>query len=451
MKKKTSFTAALWWILALAIAGIFLMITSPKESRESEAENRMLQGFPTLSLQGVFSADYMNDFENFLTDAFFSRDEVISFTNRLIGTFSVLSKDDELAAKTAEMEKELQGANIQAEDEKTSDIIPGVIDMGVTEQEKPEQESDESEIQIAASGEIPLTENTSYLWYERTDGTITINYTYELSKIKTYSKTLRRMQEYLPDDGLIFFTQVPLANMASRWSTQQDSYSGWGSSVETMLESCLEDTERIHVISTYDILEPYICGDTPMFYTTDHHWTAEGAYKVAAEMIKITGMPVIPYEEYSYKSIVSAAEENGYHDTFNALYPLLPVHSYIMTDRDEAEEINLMNYNSTTYRVYMNDTRLPWRKVTTGANTGRKCLIICDSFGNAFAPWMLPYYDEVHMADFRKGSYSVSKSGGYIGQMIRYHEIDDVYIITSTANGLRKDNSIEYLRIYLEK
>ena len=34
---------------------------------------------------------------------------------------------------------------------------------------------------------------------------------------------------------------------------------------------------------------------------------------------------------------------------------------------------------------------------------------------------------------------------------MEYHQIDDVYIVTSTANGLRKDNSIVYLRKYLEE
>jgi len=40
-------------------------------------------------------------------------------------------------------------------------------------------------------------------------------------------------------------------------------------------------------------------------------------------------------------------------------------------------------------------------------------------------------------------------AGGTIGYMISHYKIDDVYIITSTANGLRKDNSIKFLRKYL--
>ena len=53
------------------------------------------------------------------------------------------------------------------------------------------------------------------------------------------------------------------------------------------------------------------------------------------------------------------------------------------------------------------------------------------------------------MCDFRVNYYDKAAAGGSIGENIAYHGIDDVYIITSTANGLRKDNSLKYLPMYL--
>ena len=462
MKHKLSFKVAVWWVLACAIAGVFLMCTSEKEDHISEAENRMLQGFPTLSAKTLFNDEFTTQFDAFLSDNFFARDGVVSFTNGLLDGFSVLSADDALAKKTAQMESELETGNLKVEGAEedgaatTADpaSIPGVTEVGAVpaggDASEEEDAGEEGEI-LAYNGEIPITDAHSYLYYEKTDGTLLKNYTYDKDKIATYADTLRIMQSYLPEDGAICFTQVPLASMANRWVYQQDEFSGWGSSVEMMLEDCLQGTERIYVFSTYDILEPYVTGDTPMFYHTDHHWTAEGAYIVCAEMLKTLGMPVIPYEEYDYKAIISSDTANGsYHDTFNVLYPLLPAESLVMSDTDKFTEIDLMNYGSTTYRSFMNNTRLPWRKIITGANTGRRALVLCESFGNAFTPYLLPYYEEVHMADFRKGSYSKSAVGGSIGQMIQKYGIDDVYIVTSTANGLRKDNSIVYLREYLQ-
>ena len=462
MKHKLSFTVAVWWVLACAIGGVFLMCTSDKEGHISEAENRMLQGFPKLTATTLFNDEFTTQFDAFLSDNFFARDDVVSFTNGLLDGFSVLSADDVMAQKTAEMESELETANLKVEGAGEEDAaadaaaaVPGVMQVsaapaGDASTEEADDAGEEGEI-IAYNGEIPITDEHSYLYYEKTDGTLLRNYTYDRDKISTYADTLRIMQGYLPADGVICFTQVPLASMANRWVYQQDEFCGWGSSVEMMLEDCLQGTERIYVFSTYDILEPYVAGDTPMFYHTDHHWTAEGAYIVCAEMMKKLGMPVIPYEEYDYKAIISEDTANGnYHDTFNVLYPLLPTNSLVMSDTDQFTEISLMNYNSTTYRSFMNNTRLPWRKIITGANTGRRALVLCDSFGNAFTPYLLPYYEEVHMADFRNGSYSKSAVGGSIGQMIQKYGIDDVYIVTSTANGLRKDNSIVYLREYLQ-
>ena len=38
MKHKLSFKVAVWWVLACAIAGVFLMCTSEKEDHISEAK-----------------------------------------------------------------------------------------------------------------------------------------------------------------------------------------------------------------------------------------------------------------------------------------------------------------------------------------------------------------------------------------------------------------------------
>ena len=101
MKRKTSFAVAIWWILALSIAGIFLMCTSDKEGRVSETENRMLQGFPKLSLTTIFNDEFTTQYEAFLADNFFGRDGVVSFTNGLLDSFSMLSQDDAMAQQAA--------------------------------------------------------------------------------------------------------------------------------------------------------------------------------------------------------------------------------------------------------------------------------------------------------------------------------------------------------------
>lgn len=456
MKHRISFTAALWWVIACLIMGIFLMGTSEKEGRVSDVENRMLQGFPKLTLKNIVNDSFMTGFEGFLSDNFFARDDVVSFSNNLLGVFSVLSEDDVMAMEADEMEAELQNANIRIADAEENVTDPAIEDAApeeeMSEQDVSQEESpDEAleEVVMLSEGELPISSKRSALYFDMVDGSTMRIYNYEKKDLQTYAKTLRIIQQCLPADGHILFTQIPLASIANRWVYQQDEFAGWGSTVEMMLEDCLEGTERIHVLSTYDILEPYVAGDIPMFYHTDHHWTAEAAYKVFAEMMKQLEWPVIPYDEYDYLPLKSDRTKKGYRDTFNVLYPLLPTQNLVATAPGKYKTMDLMDYEDHDYGAFMNNTQLPWRKVITGANSGRNALVLCDSFGNVFTPYLLAYYNEVHMADFRHGSYDKDIVGGNIAEMIQRCGIDDVYIITSTANGLRKDNSIVYLRRYL--
>lgn len=476
MKNKFSFLTALWWVLLLAVLGFFLLAATDKDSRESDDENRMLAAFPTLSGDSLADASFMNGFEDFLSDAFFGRESVTRFTDRLMNKFSVLSTEEQAIQQAEEMDKRLQAEGAadgdapvpeaDAEEVAETDAPASAGEPDVSEEpiepiepdaadeadavDEPDEEMDDEPLLDTGDSDEIISQNTSYLWLKQTDGGAMKIYSYSRKNLETYAETLRMMLDYLPEDGQVLFTQAPLASIGNRWTDQTKTYCGWGSSVETMLRECIGDEARIHVFNSMEILEPHMSAGEKMFYQTDHHWTAEGAYIVAAEMMKEQGLPVVPYEEYDYKAIQSKAQtETGIHDTFNALYPLLPTRSLIVTKRTTETELPLMNYSIQTYRTFMNNTRLPWRRIVTGFNTGRKALVICDSFGNAFTPYLLPYYDEVHMADFRKDSFDKKQAGGSMGELMQYFGIDDVYIVTSTANGLRKNNSLVYLRKYL--
>ena len=108
MKNKFSFLTALWWILLLAVLGFFLLAATDKHSRESEDENRMLAAFPTLNGKSLADASFMNGFEDFLSDAFFGRESVTKFTDRVMDKFSVLTAEEEAVQKAEEMDRRLQ-------------------------------------------------------------------------------------------------------------------------------------------------------------------------------------------------------------------------------------------------------------------------------------------------------------------------------------------------------
>ena len=436
MKHKFSFILSVAFMVFLGLTGVFMLLFMQKDSTASETENRMLQGLPSLTVKNLASGQFADEFDNYLSDNALGRDSAISAANGILSAFSTISGDEAFEKKNQEMEQRLEAE--------------GGIQNAAAEVE--EEEDDEGEIStglVLSAGEMPIDSRKSYMWYVKTDGTLSVKYEYLKTNVDTYAQTLLMLKDCLPADGVINFVEGPLASQANRWRDQQDVYSGWGSSLELMLQQSLGGARNINVYSAWNLLAPYVCGETPMFYFTDHHWSAEAAYIIASAMLEDQGLPVIPYDEYRYKAITSSAiDEEGRRDVFNVLYPLTPVHSYVVK-RGVDHEISLMAYDVATYTSFMNGSREPWRKITTGAGTGRKALVVCDSFGNAFTPYLLAYYDEVHMCDFRYGYYDHNEAGGYIKDNIAKYGIDDVYIVISTANDLRKDNSIKYFRQYL--
>ena len=53
-----------------------------------------------------------------------------------------------------------------------------------------------------------------------------------------------------------------------------------------------------------------------------------------------------------------------------------------------------------TYSVFLHGD-LPLTHIKTKANTGRKIVVVKESFGNAFSPFMVSHYDEVFVVDQR--------------------------------------------------
>lgn len=165
MKHRTLFIAALWWVLACLIAGIFLIGTSEKEGRISDTENRMLQGFPKLSFRTIFNDEFTTGFESFLSDSFFGRDDVISFTDGVLGVFSLTSEDESMAMAAENMEMELQSGNLKVENageeapaqdvsnEETAPVFNE--DEGGEEMIIEEDEAEEEETVVLAEGELP--------------------------------------------------------------------------------------------------------------------------------------------------------------------------------------------------------------------------------------------------------------------------------------------------------
>ncbi|MBE5813760.1 MAG: hypothetical protein E7320_00950 [Clostridiales bacterium] len=298
---------------------------------------------------------------------------------------------------------------------------------------------------------VPLEEGSTYaLYLIRDEKRKHKNYTYPAENIMHFAGSLNYLKTLLPEDGEIHYMQVPVAAVGTRLCINRSQFIGWESTMEDALQSQVEDNIFIHNIPA--ILESHLVAkEKDLYFFTDHHWTPKGAWYALEAVMQARGLPVVGYDEYQYQRKLMDDNGSGTDDWIEAMYPLAPVSGVVITEKTVEHESMLINYRAKDYMAFLDGTKTPWRRFDTGYGTDRKALVICDSFGNAFVPYLLPYYDEVHMTDLRNSYYDEEAAGGTFSELVRYHEIDDIYVVLSTSNGINAPNSLDVFRSTITK
>lgn len=444
MKSKFSFLIVLWSVMFMLCLGVLLVVLAEKETRPSEHENRMLQGMPEFTAGNVLSGNMSGEFEDYLLDGFFGRNVLIDLSESCMEVFSVQTEEDKLLLEDGNDELQgLTGNGSEGPQAPTSDqsgTQPGSepIDGEASGAEGlPEDTGEGIPPADDVDGEESAGEKTDGsggFYYVKADGGLTVRFFTNAGNISRTAHALNEYREELPEDGNVFYTMIPLKQNYEPLPFSS-KYSGWYSDTEDALEAQVID--GVHIVNAPEILSPHL--NEEIYFPLDHHWSSLGAYYVFAEMIRMQGLPVTPYNEYDYKTISNNSS------WFEVLYPLQDVSACKIYQKTKEYESNYMNYNSDTYMTYVTGVIVPWTRFETGFSTGRKALVIGDSFANAFAPYLWPYYDEVHMTDVRASYYDYSGAGGWIDELMELHEIDDVYIVVSYANAAHSPTSYERL------
>ena len=179
----------------------------------------------------------------------------------------------------------------------------------------------------------------------------------------------------------------------------------------------------VRAVDIYSVLAQHV--DEPIYLRTDHHWAPLGAYYAAQEFARLAGVPfgdLSQYEEhvvhrfvgsmYGYSQNVAvkkAPEDFVYYIPTGVEYTT----TYVNYTLDEEFHVtgeskpfkdkyfySFKDGSGGAYTTFMGgDMRLT--KVETSSPSGRRLLVIKDSFGNAVPGYLFYSFEEIHVADFR--------------------------------------------------
>lgn len=468
MKHRFTFYLTYACVVLFGMLGVLLLLFGEKSPRPSEEENRTLAGFPDFSFGAVADGSFMRGIEDYLSDGMPGRGRIVSKTAAWIGALSVANGDEEDVNAFEAVEAFGEGDDepdpvltpapdgdeIIVPSETPSAALPTPPEPTETPQPAETPSPDGSQTpRETASPKVPVEIRTCKFRQLRADGTAREPYTFDKDAINNAIGVFNAFRDALPEDGHVFFTQIPFPEIA--FSLQDGKYVGWECELEAMLEA--NTKEGVIVVSTLDVLEAPLLAGEDLYFRTDHHWKPRAACYVAQAMLDRIGIKALAYDDYTYNhnsgfygSKVSGNPELKQTlppDTVEVMVPSLPVKGYVIDWDGSERSTPFMVTDRASYRAYLNGTVGPWRRYETGVDCGRKALVIGDSYICCFVPYLTPYYEEVHTTDLRKDYYDASHRTWTIREYIEKNGIDDVYLILSTASGLNSD----YLKTYLKK
>ena len=470
--KKFWLSVTIWCMLLLLGCGIVLLLVAPKEAIYSASENRMLEPFPETDAHSLLSGDFSIAFERYLSDRFFLRDRWIALSDRIESRFSLLSNADrvKLAAMDTQIdEQEAEATPIPeqtAAAEHTPSPTAAPVETPVPERTAAPTSAAGQPVTVFAHAPASASERTPLYIYDKSkdtdrqeaaavklienDGTEVQLSSYLKWHIRHAASQFNRLLALLPEDGHMYVALTQRSEHVIQYSAALDKYKTYVSEAEDYLEPLLD--ERISVFRTMDILEPHIRAGEYVYFKTDHHWTIRGAYYLHKAMVEAQGLKAVPLEDYritrqpgtftglNYKIVADLLPPDT-TDYVEQVEPDIPYTFYRVTNISTLTEYPLNNPNEQGYQAILWLNMRPWKMIRTYQNTGRKMLLICDSMGMAFAPFMANYYDEVHVVRPHETYYSAAQAGGTIKEYIDYYGIDDIYVVQGaffTADLYRK-------------
>lgn len=420
MKKYLRFAENYILLLACLTLGLFLLLFADRSGGVSETENRTLQPFPELRAEAVASGRYMEEFENYLSDAFPARERMIAVSNALTGVFG--------------------RTDAQEEARRVFDEELGMIDDFAPEESAPVSAAAPKQEETLPAAEA----KSAALWVVRADGTVKNIEQYTPETVSHVASVLNRYREALGENGRIFLVNSPASDVAND-VLDTHRYADWGYDLDEAMQPLLNRGVKIYNVPR--LLEPYR-DEGAMFSTSDLHWYVKTAWRVSNAFVEDLGYA--PTDFYDYDYYLRDTIRNGPYtpeqlrdmklDRENLMVPqiLSPVTASRITHLTESEPLELYDFKHHGYTMYLGGAKGPYRLFETGFHTGRSALIISDSYAFAMAYYLFPYYDSILQTDLRNNNYNLDLVGASIREYMEYYDVDDVYIITcqwTSING----------------
>lgn len=367
MKKRFLIPIVLFLCCITAGCVVSLLDTAPTFS---QSENRYLSSFPEADFESIVDCSFMKSFETYYNDTFPLRERLIGVSKSIKGMLypnTFVSDDDEITFNVS-----ASGAAAQQEQAKS---INGLMYVG---------------------------------------GRLMHIFARDDAKAARYAQAINTLYEQCGKPE----TYVLLPTPAYTLYAPSDKLQGNADFEAALLgfEQMLEGPVLVNVNKAFEQNK-----DDYLYFRSDHHWTSRGAYIAAKEFaLAAENQALPPLSEYKrgklqgflgslYNSVATepiAAKFEQDKDYVEYFFPehSAEVYSYSdekMLDPDKRQLIyNNYNADSNLYNVFFGGD-IPLGHIKSNVNNGKSIMVVRDSYGHAFAEYLVDLYEDIYILEPR--------------------------------------------------
>lgn len=395
------------------IIGMLIAMIYPIRPTFSEKEKRELAKFPSFSFATLFDGSFFKGIDTWYSDTFPMRERLISN-----------------AGKLSEMRG--FGDRIYGLNDNIQQTIPDPVQPGST---NPDETTEPTEPPIPDQIDA-VTQSLSNIVVI---GDAAYEYCAFNQKVADkYASVINKTAAAMKGKGRVFSMLVPTSTdiMISDNVRKTINSCDQSAAMDYIYGSLSSDANYVNIFKTMRMhRNEYI------YYRTDHHWTALGAYYAYRDLVSAAGFnprDIEKFDKTSYGDFLGSfytdtnnTSMKNHPDELIAYMPKYKTHLKYTDTKGTTVEWKLIN-DVTNYNVSMK-----YSAFTAGDNPftvidnlskekGKTCMVIKESFGNAIIPFIAGHYKKVYVVDYRyykKGFITFAKQ----------NKVDDIIFINNMS------------------
>lgn len=384
----------------------------------SEVEKRKLAEFPKPTLSSFLNGEYFYDLSLWYSDTYPMRDGLIAADQKIESLYGITP------------------STMMVGNRKISDDIPDIDEAQENSGNEQPQEVEQISAPDSRAMESEIQKQIQQNLYVK-DGAAYSLYYYDQTAADIYTSALSKAAGELEGKTNVYSILVP--NNSGAMLSDRELEALGGADQEQAIDYYYSLSEGVKTVDTIKTLREH--NDEYLYFRTDHHWTQLAAYYVYQNFCEEKGirpnelsdfqkMTFSPFLGTFYQELQN--EDMAANPDFVDAYIPMATNdmTYWETDGSQVnwhviQDVTGWNKNSL-YSCFIGGDKPLVQINNPNLSDGSSCVVVKESYGNSFVPFLVDHYQTVYVIDFRYTKNNVM-------DFVQEHNVQDLIIINNIS------------------